>query len=370
MRKAQDWDQPCPDPDCSLYKIMHQGNVSAISTYMTPSGKRRILRCAQCKMCFSATRDTVFFDLRTSEEKVMMALKMLLVKVDLAGIRFVLGVTEETVLEWLARAAHKAQEIDVHLLRELPVTQVQLDEMWNFIARKHSSESDTRGESPEASADGRRWIWVSFAPEYRLMLATFVGPRTMASAKSLHWCNRRSGQRETMLFQRWIQLLPPGTACLLSYPHHLCPYGQARTPEEPCDGTASGSGLRPANQAEGERTAQDLEHTHPRRCRATPRAWPDDQHSIDRACEPHDAPSARAPGTQDIQLLQRPGANPPTSRLLPGVLQRRPAASEFAYARYKYANTSCQGSSNPSGLTGHLGWRQASLITSGLFGSC
>jgi IS1 family transposase len=185
MRKAQDWDQPCPNPDCSLYKMMHKGNVSAISTYMTHSGKRRILRCAQCKMCFSETRDTVFFDLRTSEEKVMMALKMLLVKVDLAGIRFVLGVTEETVLEWLARAAHKAQEINVHLLRELPVTQVQLDEMWNFIARKHSSESDRRGESPETSADGRQWIWVSFAPEYRLMLATFIGPRTMASAQSL-----------------------------------------------------------------------------------------------------------------------------------------------------------------------------------------
>ncbi|HPZ07364.1 MAG TPA: hypothetical protein PL110_04575 [Candidatus Eremiobacteraeota bacterium] len=38
---------------------------------------------------FSETRDTVFHDLRTSEEKVMMALKMILVKVDLSGISFV-----------------------------------------------------------------------------------------------------------------------------------------------------------------------------------------------------------------------------------------------------------------------------------------
>lgn len=122
MRKAQDWGQPCPNPDCSFDNLMHKGNVSAISTYMTQSGKRRILRCAQCELGFSATRDTVFFDLRTPEDKVMRALKMLLVKVDLAGIRFVLGVTEETVLAWLARAAHKAQEINKHLLRELPVT--------------------------------------------------------------------------------------------------------------------------------------------------------------------------------------------------------------------------------------------------------
>src|SRR5437867_3263655 len=58
----------------------------------------------------------------------MMALKMLLVRVDLAGIGFGLGVTEETVLAWLKRAAQQAEAI-TPLLRPLPVTQVQLDEM-------------------------------------------------------------------------------------------------------------------------------------------------------------------------------------------------------------------------------------------------
>ena len=84
---------------------MQQGNVSAIATYLTQSGKRRIFCCHTCATHFSETRETVFFDLRTSEEKVMMALKMLLVRVDLAGIGFVLGVTEATVLAWLRRAA-------------------------------------------------------------------------------------------------------------------------------------------------------------------------------------------------------------------------------------------------------------------------
>src|SRR5437868_1457382 len=94
----------------------------------------------ECGTPFSETRDTVFFDLKTPEEKVMMALKMLLVKVDLAGSSFVLGVTEDTVLAWLQRAAHKAAEINAHLLRDLPVTQVQLDELWSFLKRKHTSQ--------------------------------------------------------------------------------------------------------------------------------------------------------------------------------------------------------------------------------------
>jgi len=164
---------------------MQQGNVSAIATYLTQSGTRRIFRCHTCETQFSETRETVFFDLRTAEDKVMMALKMLLVRVDLAGISFVLGVTEETVLAWLRRAAHQAEAINRHLLRNLPVTQVQLDEMWNFIARKHARETDEAGESVPDGEDGRQWIWVSFAPEFRLMIAAVVGPRTLDMAKEV-----------------------------------------------------------------------------------------------------------------------------------------------------------------------------------------
>lgn len=185
MRKPKDWGQPCPNPECFHYRRMQQGNVSAIATYLIQSGKRRIFRCHTCETPFSETRETVFFDLRTSEDKVMMALKMLLVRVDLAGIGFVLGVTEATVLSWLRRAAHHADAINHHLLRALPVTHVQLDEMWNFIARKHTCETDAAGESGPDSEDGRQWVWISFAPEFRLMIAAIVGPRTLDTAKEV-----------------------------------------------------------------------------------------------------------------------------------------------------------------------------------------
>ena len=185
MRKPKDWGQPCPNPDCSHYRLMNRGNISAISTYMTQSGKRRIFRCNKCEEPFSETRDTVFFDLRTPEDKVIMALKMLLVKVGLTDIGFVLGVSEETVLMWLKRAAQKAHEINAHLLRDLPVTEVQLDEMWSFIKRKHAQQAEADGESSDLNEDGRQWVWISFAPEFRLILATFVGPRTFESALQL-----------------------------------------------------------------------------------------------------------------------------------------------------------------------------------------
>ena len=185
MRTPKDWGQACPNPECTHYRRMQQGNVSAIAPYLTQSGKRRILRCRTCATHFAETRETVFFDLRTSEEKVMMALKMLWVRVDLAGICFGLGVTEAPVLAWLRRAAHQAEVINRHLLRALPVPQGQLDAMWNFVARKHACETDAAGESLPEGEDGRPWVWISFAPEFRLLIAAVVGPRTLDTAKEI-----------------------------------------------------------------------------------------------------------------------------------------------------------------------------------------
>jgi IS1 family transposase len=136
-------------------------------------------------MRLAETRATVFFALRPSEEQVLMALKRLLVRGDLAGIGFVLGVTEATVLSWLQRAAQQAEVITRPLLRALPVTQVQRDEMGHFIARKHTGETDPTGESVPNGAEGRQGVWISVAPELRVMIAAVVGPRTRDTAKEV-----------------------------------------------------------------------------------------------------------------------------------------------------------------------------------------
>lgn len=186
MKRPKNWNQPCPNTTCCQYGQRNQGNIRSITTYMTRSGKRRIFECTTCGERFSETRDTVFFDLRTPEEKVMMALKMVLVRVSLSNISFVLGVKEATVLQWLERAARKAEEINAALLRELPVTEVQLDEMWSFVKRKVSEQTaEGEQESPQEAEDGRQWVWLSYAPEFRLILATVVGPRTSETAVTL-----------------------------------------------------------------------------------------------------------------------------------------------------------------------------------------
>ncbi len=58
--------------------------------------------------------------------------------------------------------------------------------MWHrIIERKHSAQGTPQGESQPDSTDGRQWVWLSYAPEFRLMLATVVGPRCYESALQL-----------------------------------------------------------------------------------------------------------------------------------------------------------------------------------------
>ena len=185
MRQPTAWGQPCPQPACMHSRRMTRGNVSALATSLTHSGTRRLLRCHTWATPFSATRETVFCDLRTSAEKVRMARKMFLVRGDLTGIGCVRGVTEETVLAWLRRAAHQAEALYRHLLRHLPVTQGQLDERWHGIARQHACETDTAGESVPDGEDGRQGVRGSCAPACRLRIAAVVGPRPLDTAKAV-----------------------------------------------------------------------------------------------------------------------------------------------------------------------------------------
>jgi hypothetical protein len=76
MRIAQDWAQPCPNPNCPYHNQFHRGTIIAQSTYQTQSGRRRMFNCTHCSQLFSETRHTVFYDLRLPEETVMLVLKL------------------------------------------------------------------------------------------------------------------------------------------------------------------------------------------------------------------------------------------------------------------------------------------------------
>lgn len=85
-----------------------------------------------------------FFDLRTEDKTVLIALKLVLKGMSLRGTADVLGVKLDTVRGWLQRAAEHTEEVNKILMKDLKVGKVELDELWTFIQKKNSSEHGAR----------------------------------------------------------------------------------------------------------------------------------------------------------------------------------------------------------------------------------
>jgi transposase-like protein len=85
--------------------------------------------CTFCRTIFCERTNTIFYDLRTEEDKVLLALKMLLNVMSLRAIARILEIRLDTVRRWLSRAAEQSEEVKEVLLRDLDISKVELDEL-------------------------------------------------------------------------------------------------------------------------------------------------------------------------------------------------------------------------------------------------
>ena len=137
-------DVACPNEACKEYGKAGAGNIVGNGTYQTKSGAVRKYICRTCSKTFCDRSNTAFFDLRTDDKTVLMALKLVVKGMSLRGIADVLGVKLDTVRGWLQRAAEHSGEVNRVLMKELNVSKVELDELWTFVQKKQFRTWSTR----------------------------------------------------------------------------------------------------------------------------------------------------------------------------------------------------------------------------------
>ena len=89
------------------------------------------------------------------------------------------NVDKKTVLLALSRASEHIAKVNEACLRDLVVSECQLDEMWSFIGKK---EKNLDAIEKMKSSLGDAWIWVAFDAVNKVFLAAHVGKRTMPCA--------------------------------------------------------------------------------------------------------------------------------------------------------------------------------------------
>jgi len=128
--------EACPNPRCKVYGRQGLGNIVSNGSHPGRGGQRvRKFLCKQCRGSFCERSGTIFYDLRSPEDKVLMALRLLVKGMPLRGVADVMEVKLDTVRHWLRVAAQQGEEVSAMLVRELKVTQVELDALWSFVKK-------------------------------------------------------------------------------------------------------------------------------------------------------------------------------------------------------------------------------------------
>ncbi len=84
--------------------------------------------------------------------------------------------------QWLVEAAEQLQAFSQHVLHDVRVRQVQLDELFALLSAVKAGEV-SEAEAIERLERSPQWVWVAMDPESKLLLALDVGDRTLAMAQ-------------------------------------------------------------------------------------------------------------------------------------------------------------------------------------------
>jgi hypothetical protein len=102
--------------------------------------------------------------------------------VGIRGTARVFEVDPNTVLQWLVEAAAQLHAFSRHILHDVRVQQVQLDELFALLSAVKDNEVSA-ADAIERLERSPQWVWVAMDPESQLLLTVEGGDRTLAMAQ-------------------------------------------------------------------------------------------------------------------------------------------------------------------------------------------
>jgi transposase-like protein len=161
----------CPHATCSYHGRLGWGNIRANGH---PNGRRwRQLMCLGCKRHFLETHGTPFHGKQVDPDKLVWAIAALAEGLGIRAVARVFEIAPNTVLGWLVEAADHLEAFSRHILRDLHVEQVQMDELFALLSAVKAGEI-TETEAIQRLSRSPQWVWVAMEPVCKLILAVDI----------------------------------------------------------------------------------------------------------------------------------------------------------------------------------------------------
>lgn len=177
---TMDWETLyCPNQNCRYYgkPFTEGGLVRNGGSHGQPQAL-----CKGCGSSVSLRYGTAYYDLNATPFIFETAVRALAEGNSLRSTGRIVEIDKDTACDWLDRAAQHCRLVMLYLWRDLHVTECQLDELWSFV---HTKERNLAVAKLFCETYGDAWVWIAFAPVWRLVLAFVIGKRNQPSANLL-----------------------------------------------------------------------------------------------------------------------------------------------------------------------------------------
>ena len=169
----------CPNRRCHYYGVLFKQGLMVKNG--SSHGQKQVL-CKACGSSVSLRYATAYIDLAADSAIFETAVRALAEGNSLRATARIVQIDKDTACDWLDRAAQHCHLVMLYLWRNLHVTECQLDELWSFV---HTKERNLLYAKTYCETYGDAWVWVAFAPVWRLVLAFVIGKRNQDSANLL-----------------------------------------------------------------------------------------------------------------------------------------------------------------------------------------
>jgi hypothetical protein len=153
MAVANSRDQICLNPDCPDYREINTGNI------IKKGFDARATRCSNARpVVYDFLRPKarfIFYNRHLKEEQIILICKLLVERNGIRAIERIMDIHRDTVSDIVEYLARHAREVTNFLIKDVGLTEVQVDEIWSFVKKqKNVDEGD-------GDADGDCCIYIA-----------------------------------------------------------------------------------------------------------------------------------------------------------------------------------------------------------------
>jgi len=186
-------------------------------------------RCVDCKKTFTQEQFKPFGKMTTPVNEALMALGMLLEGASVRSTERLTGLHRDTILRLLAAAGEKCDKLMGRLIVNVPVSDVQADEIWGYVSKKEAHKLPAEKDDESI---GDAYCYVAMERHSKLVLNFALGRRNQATTDVFIEGLRHatSGKQRFQIttdgFQPYVSAITTTLSDRCDYAMHIKVYGQ------------------------------------------------------------------------------------------------------------------------------------------------